>query len=72
MDCLDGLSDPDLTLAPDIHLEKCPFHPDFPVLLSIGFWDDFLNLLNFRCSVSLFISDLINLDTITVHFSLSS
>jgi len=31
------LSDPDLTLVPDICLENCPFHSYFPVLLSIGF-----------------------------------
>ena len=37
MDCLDGLSDPDLTLVPGICLENCPFHPGFPVLLSIAF-----------------------------------
>ena len=36
-DCLDGLSDPDLTLVPGIFLENCPFHPDFPVVLNIGF-----------------------------------
>ena len=34
---LDGLSDPDLTLVFGICIENCPFHPDFPVLLSIGF-----------------------------------
>ena len=36
-DCLDGLSDPDLTLVPCICLENCLFHPDFPVLLNVGF-----------------------------------
>jgi hypothetical protein len=36
-DSLDGLSDPDLTLVFDLCLENCPFHPDFPVVLSIGF-----------------------------------
>jgi len=34
---LDGLSAPDLSLVPDICLENSPFHPDFPVLLTIGF-----------------------------------
>jgi hypothetical protein len=29
--CLDGLSDPILTLAPGMYLENCPFHPDFPI-----------------------------------------
>ena len=29
MNLLDGLSDPVLTLAPGMCLEKCPFHPDF-------------------------------------------
>jgi hypothetical protein len=33
----DGLSDPDLALVAVICLENCPFHPDFSVLLSIGF-----------------------------------
>ena len=32
-----GLSDLDLTLVPGICLVNCLFHPDFPVLLSIGF-----------------------------------
>jgi hypothetical protein len=36
-DPLDGLSDPDLTLVSGICLENCPFHPYFPVVLSIGF-----------------------------------
>ena len=36
-DCLDHLSDPDLNLVPGICLENCPFHPDFPILLSISF-----------------------------------
>jgi hypothetical protein len=36
-DCLVRLSDPDLSLVPGICLESVPFHPDFPVLLSIGF-----------------------------------
>jgi hypothetical protein len=33
MDCLDALSDPHLTLAPDICLENCSFHPDFPIFV---------------------------------------
>jgi hypothetical protein len=33
--CLDGLSDPELTLVIRICLENCPFHPDFSVVLSI-------------------------------------
>jgi hypothetical protein len=37
MECLDHLYDADLTLVPGISLEICPFHPDFPVLLSISF-----------------------------------
>jgi hypothetical protein len=36
-DCLDYLSNPDLTLVPSICLENCPFQSDFSVLLSIGF-----------------------------------
>jgi hypothetical protein len=31
MGCLDGLSDPVLTLVPGICLEKHPFHLDFPM-----------------------------------------
>jgi hypothetical protein len=38
IDCLDCLSDPNLTLVFGIYLENCPFHQDFPVLLNIGFW----------------------------------
>ena len=34
---IEGLSDPNLTLVPGISLENHPFHPDLPVLLSIGF-----------------------------------
>jgi hypothetical protein len=30
-------TDPDLTLVPGICLENYPFHPDFLVMLSIGF-----------------------------------
>jgi hypothetical protein len=37
LDSLDALSDPGLNLVPVICLENCPFHPDFPDLLSIGF-----------------------------------
>jgi hypothetical protein len=37
MGILDGLSDPDLNLIPDICLENFLFHPDFPVLLSIDY-----------------------------------
>jgi hypothetical protein len=69
LDCIDGLSDPELTLVPGICLENCPFHQGFPVLLSIGFVvgsDDFLNFLGFCGYVSLFISDFVNLDTISV------
>ena len=36
-DCLDGLSVPDLTLVFGICLKYCPFHPEIPVLLNIGF-----------------------------------
>ena len=32
-----NFSDPDLNLVPHICLENCPFHSEFPVLLSIGF-----------------------------------
>jgi hypothetical protein len=53
-----SLSDADLTLAPDMCLENCPFHADFPILLSIGFF------LSFCCYISLFISDFVNLDTV--------
>jgi hypothetical protein len=41
MELLNGLSYPDLTLALDIWLETCPFHPDFPVLSSIVFFSHF-------------------------------
>jgi hypothetical protein len=33
----DGLCDSDLTFVFGICLENCPFHPNFPILLSIGF-----------------------------------
>jgi hypothetical protein len=36
-DCLDCLSDPDLALIFGIWIEKCPFHQDFLVLLSMAF-----------------------------------
>ena len=36
-DCLDGLSDPDLTLAFCICLENCPFLLDISEVLNIGF-----------------------------------
>ena len=36
-DNLDGLSDSDLSLVPEISLENCPFHSDFPFLLTVGF-----------------------------------
>jgi hypothetical protein len=36
-ECLDGLSDPDLTLVPGICLENCPPHPDFPVFFFLKF-----------------------------------
>jgi hypothetical protein len=67
--CLDGLSDPDLILILGICLENCPFHPDFPVLLIIGFVvgpDDFFNFLSFCYYISLFISDFVDLDTVSV------
>jgi hypothetical protein len=32
-----SFNDPDLTLVFGICVENCPFHPDFPVVLSIGF-----------------------------------
>ena len=35
--CLDKISDPGFTLLPGICLENHPFHPRFPVLLSIDF-----------------------------------
>ena len=34
---LRSLPDHDLILIPGICLETCPFHPGFPVLLSIAF-----------------------------------
>ena len=34
---LDGLSDLDLTLVIGICLGKCPFHPVYPIVLSVGF-----------------------------------
>ena len=37
MGFLDGLSAPDLTLVFGMCLENLQFHPDFPVLLNIGF-----------------------------------
>jgi hypothetical protein len=37
MGCLDGLSNPDLTLVFSNCLENCPFNPDFPVLLNVVF-----------------------------------
>ena len=40
-DYLDGYSDPDLTLVFGICVENCPFHPDFPVLLSLDFCSEF-------------------------------
>jgi hypothetical protein len=36
-DSLDGLSDPDLPLVFSLCLENCSFHPDFPVVLNIGY-----------------------------------
>ena len=55
MDCLGGLSDPDLTLAFDFCLENCPFHPDFPVLLGIGFYSiDLMTFWIFLVSVLMF------------------
>ena len=36
-ECLDGLSDPDLTLVCVVCLENFLLHPDFPVFFSIGF-----------------------------------
>jgi hypothetical protein len=65
---LDGLSDLDLTLVPGIK-ENCPFHPDFPVLLSIVFVVgsyDFLDFLSFCSYVFILVSDFVNLDTISV------
>jgi hypothetical protein len=50
------LSGPDLTLVFGICLENCPFHPDFPVVLSIGS-DDFLNFLSFCCDISHSVSE---------------
>jgi hypothetical protein len=67
MDCLDGLSAPDLILVPCICLENCPLHPDFPILLSIGFFlvgsGDFF-LISCFCYVSVFIFDFV--DTVSV------
>jgi hypothetical protein len=37
MGLVNGLSGPDLNLVFGICLEKWAFHPDFPVLLNIGF-----------------------------------
>ena len=58
----------DLTLVPGKCQENCPFHPGFPVLLTIGFYSRmiFLDFFGFCCYVSLFISDFVNLDTVSV------
>ena len=40
-DCLDSLTDLDLTLGHGICLHIHPFHQDFPVLLSIGIYSRF-------------------------------
>ena len=34
---LDGLSNPDLNLVFCICLENCPFLPDVPIVMSVGF-----------------------------------
>jgi hypothetical protein len=68
LDGLDGLSDPDYTLVTGICLVNHPFHQEFPVLLSIGFCSRTGKVLNFFgfCYVSIFISDFVNLYTVSV------
>ena len=40
-------------------MENCPFHPSFPLLLSIGS-DDGRDFFRYCCYVSLLISDFVN------------
>ena len=72
-DYLDCLPCPSLTLVSGICQGIHPFSSDFPALLSIGFdvvgSDDFLNFLSFSCYVSTFISDFVNLDTLSLPSS---
>ena len=67
-------------MVPDFCLGSCPFHPGFPVLLSIVFVeyisslvgsDDILDFLRFCCYVFFLIFDFVNLDPVPVPSSLS-
>ena len=68
-DCLGSISDPDLTLVTGFSVENCPLHSQFPFLLCIGFCSRMcliFKYLRYCCSVSLLISDFINLDIVSV------